>query len=403
MPFDTINSESIRHRLFTCISRLPVVSLDPMSRPALITCLALAVALAAWPAQEKKKKHKKDEDVTQVLELPKDPPAAVVADADRLLFQVSPLSGKGLLSQQLREAVRWVLRQDRTVIRLRAFVAGTGDTRRVQAIVSEAFSEKHLSLPVLTVVQIGALPLEGAQVLLEAVLSDKKPSNPNGLAFISGQGDYVGEPLKPVMPFVEKATGRLQAALKAASIDPGEVLRVGCYLTSLEEADKVRAVIASRFPRASVSVVQPLRAALQSGASCDAVARLSAPPAGPLKFMNPPDLEHAANSSAVALVAPGRVAVSGAQLAFGATDADARLAFERLGKSLEQVTASYDHAAVAEVYSLSRVASEEARKVGAGFFDKAGPPAVTALPFEGLPSMDASFAIDVIVLLSEPK
>ena len=385
---------------------MPVVCQDPMSRPALITCLALVVALTAWPAQEKKKKkkHKQDEEpITQVLELPKDPPAAVVADADRLLFQVSPLSGKGLLSQQLREALKWVLRQDRTVVRLRAFVAGTGDTRRVQSIVSEAFSEKHLSLPVLTVVQIGALPLEGAQVLLEAVLSDKKPSNPNGLAFLSGQGGYVGEPLKPVMPFVEKATGRLQAALKAASIEPGEVLRVGCYITSLEEADKVRSTIAMQFPRASVSVVQPLRAALQSGASCDAVARLSSPPGGPLKFINPPDLEHAAHSSAVALVAPGKIALSGAQLAFGATDADARLAFERLGKSLEQVTASYDHVAVAEVYSLSRAASEEARKVAAGFFAKGGPPAVTALPFEGLPSMDASFAIDVIVLLSESK
>ncbi|MGE5646711.1 MAG: hypothetical protein ACM336_13055 [Acidobacteriota bacterium] len=370
-----------------------------MYRLAPILCLAVAAALMAAPAGKKKKKNKGEEEITQVLELPKEPPAAVVADSDRLVFQVSPLSSKGLMSQQLRDALKWLLRQDRTVVRLRAFVAGTGDTRRVQSIVSDMFTEKKLALPSLSVVQIGALPQEGAQVLLESAALDRKPVNPGGLAFLSGQSAYDAEPLQPVLPLAEQAAARLAAALKSASLGPDDVLRVGCYVTSLDDIDKVRAAIAAQFPRASLTLVQPLRGALQSGASCDAVARLTAPPREPLAF-----IAGTPESSAVALVGPRRIALTGAQIAFGSTAGDARLAFERLGKSLEQVSASYDTAAVVQIYSLSRASAGMAEKAGAGFFGKTGhPPAVTALPFEGLPSMDASFAVDVIALVPESK
>ncbi|MDP9169378.1 MAG: hypothetical protein M3N54_02060, partial [Acidobacteriota bacterium] len=47
--------------------------------------------------------RKKNPDETQTLALPKDPPAVAVGETRRLVFQVSPLSGKGLLSQQTRE------------------------------------------------------------------------------------------------------------------------------------------------------------------------------------------------------------------------------------------------------------------------------------------------------------
>ena len=41
--------------------------------------------------------------------------------------------------------------------------------RRVQTIVSETFTERRQPLPALSVVQVGALPLEGAQVVMEAI------------------------------------------------------------------------------------------------------------------------------------------------------------------------------------------------------------------------------------------
>ena len=92
--------------------------------------------------------------MTQVLQLPKDPPSAVVAETARLGFYVSPLSSRGLLSQQVRDALKAMQRNlgGANIVKLRAFVAGSGDMRRVQAIVSETFTERRLSLPALSVV-----------------------------------------------------------------------------------------------------------------------------------------------------------------------------------------------------------------------------------------------------------
>ena len=129
----------------------------------------IAISLAACLCQGAKKKKKKGEEaeITQTLVIPKDPPAAVSAETSRLQFHITPLSAKGLLSQQVRDALKALGRTTggNAIVHLRAFVAGSGDLRRVQAIVSETFTEKHLNLPALTVVQAGGLPLEGAQVV----------------------------------------------------------------------------------------------------------------------------------------------------------------------------------------------------------------------------------------------
>src|SRR5438067_11424619 len=114
-----------------------------MTRYKLLAAL-LALAVTVYPFEKKK-----NEEITQTLELPKDPPATVTAETARLVFHVSPLSGKGLLSQQVRDALKALLKtaNGATVVKLRAFVAGSGDLRRVPAIVSETFALKHLPLP----------------------------------------------------------------------------------------------------------------------------------------------------------------------------------------------------------------------------------------------------------------
>src|SRR5580700_2631936 len=128
--------------------------------------LALALPLiCALPAQQKPRNKADKELPSQTLPVLKDPPAAVIADAARLTFHVSPLSAKGLLTQQTRDALQALLRGNHgaPIVKLRAFVAGTGDARRVQAIVSEVFTDKKQPLPALSTIQVGALPLEGAQ------------------------------------------------------------------------------------------------------------------------------------------------------------------------------------------------------------------------------------------------
>src|SRR5258708_29648802 len=88
----------------------------------------VALAVAAYPLLAKKKKP---EEITQTLELPKDPPATVTAEPSRLVFHVSPLSAKGLLSQQVRAALKALLKSSGgpTLVKLPAFVASTGDLR----------------------------------------------------------------------------------------------------------------------------------------------------------------------------------------------------------------------------------------------------------------------------------
>ena len=68
------------------------------------TCAVLGIAALCLAATLVAGKKKNPDDETQTLALPKDPPAVAVGETRHLLFTVSPLSGKGLLTQQTRDA-----------------------------------------------------------------------------------------------------------------------------------------------------------------------------------------------------------------------------------------------------------------------------------------------------------
>ncbi len=373
------------------ISGPPSAWMSPAQRPR-----------GEWPPPIiEPKKKRREEEVTQVLELPKEPPAWVVAESQRLSFHVTPLSSQGLLSQQVRAALRALLQQVRgaTVVKLRAFVAGSGDLRRVQAVVSETFTERRLPLPVLSVVQAGALPLPGAQVVLEAAAVQRRAVNPHGLAFISGQAAAAPDPLAPVEPLLEKSLSDLRAAVHAAGASEENVLRVTCFLPSLEQWPAIRQRLAAAFPKAVLNLVQPQRAPVRALVECEAVARLAAAPQQTLALLNPPQLPRSPFFSQIALVGPARLVLTGAQLGFRYTEDDARLAFQRLGRTLQEAGTSFDRVAVSHIYPLTGAIGEMVRRVRGEFYDKLAPPASTMLPFEGLPSLDASFGVDVIAVL----
>jgi enamine deaminase RidA (YjgF/YER057c/UK114 family) len=359
-------------------------------------------ALAAHAGPFDKKKKKSDEDVTQVLQLPKDPPSAVVAETARLSFQVSPLSSRGLLSPQVRDALKALQRSvgGATVVKLRAFVAGSGDVRRVQAIVSETFTDRHQPLPALSVVQVGGLPLEGAQVVLEATSVGKKEVNPNGLVFIAGQQAFAPNPLAPILPLAEKALVGLRTAVKGAGSQAEDVLRGTCFLSSLDGFAKVRELVDSEYHGAAWNFVQVQRVPPNGVVECEAVARSRVKIDKPLEFLNPDGLTKSPNYSQIALVGAPRVALTGTQVAFGSQDADVRLAFGRLQKELAGVGASIKEVAWSSIYPLSNAMGDEVRKIRFEYYDPARPPASTLLPFEGLPSLDASFAVDAIAVMS---
>src|SRR3569833_3210758 len=117
--------------------------------------VALTLLLAAGPMLPQRRK-KNEEPKTQVLPLPPRIPMAIAADTHTLDFHISPLLPTGGLSAQIRRSLNDLIRDTRgeTIIKLRAFVAGAGDARRVQAEVGTLFTERRLPLPVLSVVQV---------------------------------------------------------------------------------------------------------------------------------------------------------------------------------------------------------------------------------------------------------
>jgi enamine deaminase RidA (YjgF/YER057c/UK114 family) len=358
--------------------------------------LILAVAAVASPFQRKKKNK---EDQTQTLQLPKELPTAVVGDPHRFTFYVTPLSSKGLLTPQIREALKALSRQvgGDTVLKIRAFVAGSGDVRRVRDLVSEVFTDRHQPLPVLSLIRSGGLPMEGAQVVLEAIASSKKDVNPNGLAFISAQIATSENPLDPVAPLVSNSLTGLRQAVKSAGAEPAGVLRVSCFLSSLENLAASRKLVEEEYPKASMNFVQTQRAPGEALAGCEAVARLRSDP-GRLKLIAAEGLPAEPGRSEIALVGAPQVVLTGSQISFGYQEQDGRLAFDRLRKELAQSGVGPKDVAFAHYYPLSGSIATQVRKLRMEFFDQSPAPAATLLLFEGLPSMDAGFAVDVVAV-----
>jgi hypothetical protein len=314
-------------------------------RLALFAVLFLTIAFA--------KKKKNPDDITQTLELPKDPPAVAVGETSRLFFQVSPLSPKGLLSQQTRDALKAILKMNGgvPVVHIRAFVAGSGDLRRIPQIVSEVFTDRKSQLPSVSVVQAGGLPLENAQVVLEAVSLGKKDVNPNGLTFVEGQ----------TAPGLEQSLDKLTARLGGAT-----ALRVTCFVSQMASA----APIAARFPTAAVDLVQTQRAPARNEASCEAIAR-----GGETN--------------------PSQLAFSGTQVAFGVDEKAGALAYQRLERGFTEAGVRTPGVVMTNVYALSTRMGETARKV------RPGQGAITVTSFEGVASLDGSFAVDAIAAVSK--
>jgi enamine deaminase RidA (YjgF/YER057c/UK114 family) len=357
-----------------------------------LAALACGLGLLAFPQKKK--------DETQTLQLPRDLPATVEGDPRKFIFHVTPLSAKGLLTKQVRDALAALVRESGgdTILKIRAFVAGSGDARRVRDLVSEFFTDRKRALPVLSLVQAGGLPLEGAQVVLEGIAEGKKETSRYGLALISAQSALSENPLDAAGPLAVQSVNALRAAVKAAGSEPADVARVTCFLSSLEGLDATRKLIAANFPGAAANFVQTQRAPARALAACEAVARLRHQVNAPFEVLNPEGLPREAGQSQLALVGAPKVVLTGSQVSFGFAEKDARLAFERLEKSLEQAGTSTRGVAFAQYFALSPGIAEQVRKVRGEFFDAARPPAGSLEPVEGLPSMDAGFAMDVVAV-----
>jgi hypothetical protein len=295
--------------------------------------------------------------LSQTVKLPDEPPMVAIGETSHLTFQISPLSGKGLLSEQTRDALKAILKLNKKspIVHIRAFSAGNGDLRRIPQIVADELEDKHWPLPSISVVQAGDLTLNNAQVVLEAISVSKKEVSTEGLTFVPVQTVVADQTNSPMKPLLQKAMDQLAAKMS------GTPVAVTCYVSAFQSGDNLLAMVQSRFSGAAVNLVQPRRLPWRTSAECEGVVRggTSAP----------------------------RFAFSGTQLAFGSQEKDAALAVQRLDRALTEAGAlSTKDAALVRFYILSPEVGPIAQKQVSG----------TLIPVVNVAASTAGFALDAV-------
>ncbi|MBV8709659.1 MAG: RidA family protein [Acidobacteriaceae bacterium] len=326
--------------------------------------------------QAQKRKRKDEEPKTQVLPLPRELPMVLKADTRGLDFHVSPLLKTGGLSAQIHRSLTDLLRDTHgeTIVKLRAFVSGAGDARRVGSEVSDLFTSRKQPLPVLTILQVGGLGEDLAQVIIEAIVSTPRTLNPNGLVFLSGQtGNSLSE-----------ALDRLGKSAKTASVAPEQIVSCTCFLSRLENGLRERETLQNTFPKAAVNVVQALRDPPNNINMCEAVGQLgSASTEAPLLLLK---------DARASIVRSPQLVFTGLQLTFGSYLDDAREAFNRLRRAASVAEAA-DSTVQLNAFSLDMTSGSALRKS-----TSAPPSTFTTQIVEGLPAMDASAGIEAVLV-----
>jgi len=93
------------------------------------------------------------------------------------------------------------------------------------------------------------------------------------------------------------------------------------------------------------------------------------------------------------LIAAPKVVLTGTQVSYGYQEPDSKLAFDRLMKSLEAAGVSRTDVALAQYYAVAEPMAVQVRKLAPTYFSHS---AASVLVIEGLPSMQAGFAVDVV-------
>jgi enamine deaminase RidA (YjgF/YER057c/UK114 family) len=333
----------------------------------------LSISLCVRQLEGQRKKNQ--EPKSQVEPLPPEPPMALAADTEGLDFHISPLLKTGGLQAQIRSSLNDLIRSTKgeTIIKLRAFVAGAGDARRVQAETAAIFTEHKLPLPVLSIIQVGGLGQEAAQVVIEAVVATRRSVNPNGLAFLVGQtGNSFSD-----------AVARLKQNVARIGVAPEHVVSCTCFTSRIEDYEATRGAVQARFPQTAITVVQAVRDPLNDVSTCQAVGQLTEPPAqGPVVLLP--------NERAV-LVNSHELVFTGLQLTFGSFLDDAHESFSRLQRVATAVAAEEVPVEV-NAFSINAYAGSALQK------STAVPPSTfTAQTVEGLTSVDASGGLEAVL------
>jgi enamine deaminase RidA (YjgF/YER057c/UK114 family) len=222
----------------------------------------------------------------------------------------------------------------------------------------------------------------GAQVVIEATSAERRAVNPNAVIFLPSA--EATDPAGPV--------GYLRQRART-----NEMLRVTCFLSSMENTASTQAAVTAAFPGAAVDIVQPQRQSLRSYAACEGVARQTGPQMIAGSFASKQQVLDTVKMMGYYAQSP-KVIFTSTKLVFREEDADIRLAFQRLEKALEPLGAKPQDIFWTSIYALTNPVGV---KTAALVKDVVGPNAVgpgASMLFEGLPSTDATAAIELIAV-----
>jgi enamine deaminase RidA (YjgF/YER057c/UK114 family) len=318
----------------------------------------------------------------------------IEGETRKLQFQVAPASMEGNVADQIDKALDTFKSR---ILNLRAFVVGTDQVGIARLTIEEYFQKKRRAIPTIVVVAVGALPHPKTRVAIEAVLDSGRTLNPEGIAFISGQAGSSDKPVEQMLPLAEKALKDLNSVHRAAGIQPEDVLRVTCLMTSVADAAEVEARVKREFPQAARSFVQLQKAPARGVIECESVARLRTRPAEPLQFIYTDGLPKSPNFSHAALIGAPRLLFSDLRLPKSDKEYDARKTFAELHQFLKYFGGSIKQVAMSNLYPASQEATDLVRRIRFDFYDRDRPPASTMMTFEGLAD-NASFGLSVIAV-----
>src|SRR5207302_6516138 len=112
-----------------------------------------------------------------------------------------------------------------------------------------------------------------------------KEVNPHGLAFLSASPAASSDPLGAIAPLAAKSLEGLRQALKTAGSEASDVVRVTCFLSSLDNLAATRKLVEAEYPRATLNYVQTQRAPGRAVGACEAVARAGANGSDRIRFV----------------------------------------------------------------------------------------------------------------------
>lgn len=308
------------------------------------------------------------------------------------------------------------------IVRLHVYAASENDAAVLRKACAAAFADKPK--PAATFVVTPLIPAK-ALVALDAIAATATPPAglvrmrvagvpgneklahyvaipPGPLVFISGQAEQ-GD----LAQATKKTMQSLHDTLKFLGLDATHVVQVKNFLKPMSEASVAEREIAAFYPEGLGPAVTHVEWTYSSPIEIEmiAVGKPSAvPPADPLKYLAPPNLNHSPVFSRIAVAeGAGLVFVSGLSGMAGMNgEQQVRAIFERLQKVLAASGSDFKHMAKATYYVSQDDPGNALNTLRPQFYDPTRPPAASKAGVKGVAETGVGMVIDMIAVQRRP-